>query len=104
LHAELAITVSRVFGTRGNMSPKNATRAELIAAAQRYIRDRKQLTEQQVAREKAIIGRSWRADRRDGQSREEGERTSSSDIRIRFVAADIPRLTAHRFLQSRLIS
>lgn len=35
---------------------ENATRPELIAAAQRYIRERKQLTEQQIAGEKAIMG------------------------------------------------
>ena len=36
---------------------KNATRAELIAAAQRYICERKQMTEKEIAHYKAIIGR-----------------------------------------------
>ncbi len=48
---------------KGHWDPRKyagqkATRAELIAAAQRYIRERKQLTEQQIAGEKAIIWRS----------------------------------------------
>jgi 5-methylcytosine-specific restriction endonuclease McrA len=41
----------------GKHAGKNATRTALIAAGQSYIRERKQLTEQQIAREKVIIER-----------------------------------------------
>jgi hypothetical protein len=34
---------------------QNATRAELITAAKRYIRERKQITEKQIATEKSIL-------------------------------------------------
>jgi 5-methylcytosine-specific restriction endonuclease McrA len=43
-----------------NYAGENATRAELIAAAKRYIRERKQLTQQQIAVERAIIEKGGR--------------------------------------------
>jgi 5-methylcytosine-specific restriction endonuclease McrA len=51
------------FSFKGHWDPRtqagrDATRADLIKAAKWYIGERKRLTEQQIAREKVIMGRA----------------------------------------------